>query len=485
MKDWKAILRLMGLLMMAEGIIMALCGGSVWAVFGEGGGKEMMLCGGGLIAVGGTLGWGMRKFRTIEEKRMSYVLVVGIWLVMGLAGSLPFLATGATPSVTNAIFEAMSGITSTGATIFSDIEVLPKGILLWRSALQWTGGFGIMLLVLAIVPRLGINKYSLYTAEASRADNTSKTLSSTGKTVRQTLSVYVGLTIGFVVVLMLTGMNWWPALNLTMCNISSGGFSIYNDSIAGLTPVQQYVLAGEMLLSGINFTLLYLIVTFQWDRIRNKLDQFSFYIGLAAISIIWVGTMLHLENGYAWNDALRYGTVQSLSVLTTTGSVVADTTGWWIPISFWFLMLMMCGGMAGSTTGGLKAMRILILWRNVKGVLLNRLHPRAYNPVRLNGHPINEDIIRNVMVLLVITLLVLICGTAGLMLCGTDATEALGAITGCLTGYGPGLGKSGGFGSYAEFGIASKWICTFTMLLGRLECLTVIVIFMPAFWKKR
>lgn len=422
--------------------------------------------------------------RTITDRRNAYLLVVLLWVVLALFGTLPFLATGTLHTFSDALFESMSGITSTGATVFSAVEWLPASILLWRSMTQWFGGFGIVLLVLAIVPSLGINKYSLYTAEASGADNTGKQSSTMAATIRQTLGVYLTLTLLFVFLLWKSGMHPWDALNITFTNISSGGFSIYNNSLEHLTHLQQYIVALAMLLSGVNFMLIFHLVTFRWDRIRTKLDQLSFFLGTFAIASLFVCFALRATAHIPWADALRCATVQTISVLTTTGSLVADTSSWWVPITFLFVILSLCGGMAGSTTGGLKAMRVLILHRNVRKILHDRLHPHAVNPVRLNGRPVSSEIITNVMVIFVVYVLVITVGIMLLMLCGINATESVGAIIACITGYGPGLGLSGGFGCYGAFTTAAKYLCAFFMLLGRLECLTLLILLVPAFWKK-
>ena len=411
------------------------------------------------------------------DRKMSYLFVTLLWLVMGLFGTLPFLVTGSITHFANAFFESMSGFTSTGATIFAYIEVLPPSILLWRSLSQWVGGFGIMLLVLAVVPSLGINKYSLYTAEASSADNTGKETYSMTQTVRRTLSIYLTLTFAFVFWLYADGMSIWEAVNLTFTNISSGGFSIHSDGLASVTHSQQYILALAMLFSGINFTLIYHFFTFRFGKIRHKLDQFGFYITLCAVSIAAVAVMLRFSMGYAWNDSIRYSTVQTLSVITTTGSLVADTSQWWMPITFLFVALSLCGGMAGSTTGGLKAMRVIILLRNVRNMLINRLHPHAVNPVRLNGKPVSAQMSTNVMVIFFVFLFTIGVGCAILMLCGINATESLGAVVACISGYGPGLGSSAGFGNYAGFTVGAKWVLSILMLMGRLECITVYILF--------
>ena len=486
--DWKIVLRPLWVPLAGEGLAMGLC---VWPAlhFGDGTAWRMAL------AAALTLGaaWGLRALlrshlphgEAVGDKRMSYVTVTLMWVVMTLFGMLPFLLTGSCRTVTDAFFESMSGLTSTGATIFPDVEALPQSVLLWRSVSEWMGGFGIILLVLAVVPRLGLNKYSLYTAEASGADNTGKTTTTMRSTVQHTLAVYVLLTLAFVVLLRLSGMTLWEAVNLTFTNISTGGFSIYSDSIARFSPAQQYLLAGAMLAGGVNFALLYNFFTFRWSKIKHKLDQFGFYIGLAVLATAFAVGALYLHHNMALDDAVRIGVVQTVSQLTTTGSVVADTTSWWAPVVLLFLVLPFCGGMAGSTTGGVKVMRLLILFRNVRNVLKNRLHPHAYNPVRLNGKPVTDEMITNVMVIFIVFVVTLLTGLLLLMLTGVAATESIGAVIGCVTTFGPGLGPSGGFGSYVAFPLCAKWICSFLMLLGRLECLTVLILLLPGFWRRR
>ena len=481
--DWKAILRFLGVMLMAEGGLMALC--LVPALhFADGTAPVIAACSASTLAVGLLLRLVFGRYRRIENRRMAYLLVALIWLVLTLFGSLPFIVTGSTNSFTWAFFESMSGLTTTGATIFADVAALPSSVLLWRSMLQWFGGFGIVLLVLAVTPRLGINRYALYTAEASGADNTGKTAVKTSVTVRRTLAVYLILTVVFIIALYLSGMHIWDAVSLTFTNISSGGFSVASDGIASYTPLQQYILSAAMLLSGVNFSLLYLFLTLRWKQIGHKLDQFRFYLLLCVAAVASVAAALHLRCGLPFNDALRLATVQSISSLTTTGTVAADTTLWPVPLTFLLLMLSVCGGMAGSTSGGIKAMRVLILLRNARNILRGRQHPNAVNPVRLNGQPVNSHIRANVMVIFLVYGLTLMIGTMALMICDIGATESIGASVGCLTGYGPGLGASGGFGSYAAFCPAALWLCSLLMILGRLECMTLLVLVLPRFWRR-
>ena len=481
--DIKAVLRFLGVMLMAEGGLMALCMVPAWH-FADGTLGSVAVCAAFTLAVGCLLWYRHQRYTQIDDRRMSYLLVVLLWLVLALFAVLPLLATGASTDFTAAAFEAMSGLTAVGATVFPEVAALPSSVLLWRSMMQWFGGFGIVLLVLALSPRLGINKYSLYTAEASGADNTGKTAVSTAVTVRRTLTIYLAMTLVFIAALYIAGMQMWDAVNLTFTNISSGGFSVASDSIASCTPAQQYILAAAMLLSGVNFTLLYLFFTLRWRQIGHKLDQFGFYIGIYGAAALFAVASLHWRMDYPWADALRIGAVQTASALTTTGSVVADTTQWWTPLCFVLLTLSICGGMAGSTSGGLKAMRVIILLRNARGILRNRLHPHAVAPLRLNGRPVSSHIVNNVMVIFMVFGATLLLGVMGLMLCGIDATQAIGASVGCLTGFGPGLGPSGGFGSYAAFTHPAMWLCTMLMLLGRLECMTVLVVFLPRFWRR-
>lgn len=481
--DIKAVHRFIGTYLIAEGALMALC--LIPALhFGDGTALPITLSAMFTLAIGVLLRQRYKAFHTIEDRRIAYLLVVMIWVVMSLFATLPFLTTGSTTSFTAAWFESMSGVTSCGATVFPEVGTLPASVLLWRSMTQWFGGFGIVLIVLALTPRLGINKFALYSAEASGADNTGRNTVRTVVTVRRTLAVYLMLTLAFIVALYLSGMQLWDAVNLTFTNISSGGFSVNTDSIASVTPLQQYILAAAMFFSGMNFTMLFLLFTFRWKQLGHKFDQLRAYIAVYLLAATFVTMGLHWHSGIAWGDSIRLGVVQTVSALTTTGSVVADYTLWWTPLTFLLLMLAISGGMAGSTSGGLKIMRVLILLRNARAILRNRLHPNVVNPVRLNGKPISGHLANNVMVIFIVFGASLMLGVMGLMLCGVNPSESIGASVGCLTGYGPGLGASGGFGSYAHFPPAALWFSSFLMLMGRLECMTLIVLLLPRFWRR-
>ncbi len=479
----QTIVRAVSLPLMAEGIMMLMAALPAWH-FADGTVSAMLLCGLFTMAVGGMIQLSVPRPEKKPEQRVAYLIVVSLWLVLMLFAALPFLTTGATTRFTTACFEAMSDLTTTGVSDFAEVEALPASIIFWRSILQWVGGYGIVLLVLAVVPSLGINKYSLYTAEISSADNTGKVTASTADTIRRTLTVYVLLTVGFFMLLCAMGMQPWDALNYAFTTISTGGAAPYSTGYSALPEAQQGVLAVAMLLGGINFILLYHLFTLQWSKMRGKTDQLRTYLGIMAVAALFVVLMLHEKMEYSWSQAWRDGVFQTISAATTTGAVVADVSLWWAPLPFLLLLLSLCGGMAGSTGGGLKTMRVLILWRSVRTLLINRLHPHAVNPVRLNGSPVRETMIRNVMVIFLVYLLALAVGTAMLLLCGIGGQEALGAAVACLTSSGQGLGLCSGFGDYAFMSPMAHWVMVFLMLMGRLECLTLLIILLPGFWRK-
>lgn len=479
----KSFIRPMGVPLLGEGVMMLCTLLPAWH-FHDGTFLQILLCGLFTLAVGSMILLCVPKPQHQPEQRISFLIVSTMWLVMMLFGALPFLTTGSTIHFTEACFEVMSGLTATGASVFGEVEALPASVIFWRSVLQWIGGYGIVVLVLAVAPSLGLNKYSLYTAETSSADNTGKVATGMAANIRYTLGVYVVLSAAFIFILRFMGMQFWDAINLTFSCISSGGFSPYSDNIARFPAAQQYMLAVVMLTGGFNFTFLYHFLTFRWNQIKGKLDQLSAYLIITLCSILFVVGALHWVSNYNWSDALRFGVVQTVNAISTTGVMSTDIELWWKPILFLYLVLIMCGAMAGSTCGGIKTMRVLILIRNVRTIMRNRLHPNAVNPVRLNGQPVSKDMISNVMVIFFVYLISVIIGIALLMLCGVGATESIGAVTACITGYGPGLGLCGGFGNYAFMSPLAQWILIVIMLMGRLECLTLIIIFLPSFWRK-
>lgn len=480
--NWKILLHILGILLIGEGVLMLLC--ALLSVFyADGSAVAFLLSGLFTLAVGAMNVILCPRRKGHIEKRMAYLIVTSIWLVMSLFGTLPFLATGTIASFSDAFFEMLSGFTTTGATVLEDVERLPKALLFWRSLSQWIGGVGIVMLVLAVVPSLGINSYSLYSAETP-GPLKEKTHTSVSATVRNLWITYFVLTAIFFTLLVCGDMDFFTAINHTFTAISSGGFSTCGTSISSFSAYSQYVLAVAMWMSGINLTLFYLFVRVRFSKLKSSLEQFfSYTFGFLALVAV-VALVLNQTMDYDGAKSVRVAFVQSASVISTCGLMVDDTTQWILPINFLFLLFCVRGGMAGSTSGGLKVMRVLILEKNVRNVLRNRLHPNAVNPVRLNGKPVSNEVIYNVMTLFFVYCFTLVVSTFLLILGGVSASESLGAVVASLTGYGPGLGCSGGFGNYAHFSVFAKWVLAFCMLAGRLECITVYMLFLPKFWKK-
>lgn len=481
-KNWKILLRIMGILLVGEGLLMMLCVG-IGLYYAEADIMPFLFSALITLAVGVICVFFSPHKSGYIDKRMAYLIVTLVWVAMSLFGTLPFLATGTIDNFTDAFFEMMSGFTTTGATVFKDIEVLPKSLLFWRSLSQWIGGVGIVMLVLAIVPSLGINSYSLYSAELA-GPLKDKTHNRISATVRNLWITYFVLTVLVFAFLWGGDMDFFSAIIHTFSAISSGGFSIYNSSISQLSAYSQYVLAVAMWLSGINLTLFYLFVRVKFSKLRSSLEQFFSYTCVFLLLALITTVVLNQTMEYDLPKAFRLAFVQAASVVSTCGFVVDDTTQWVLPINFLFLIFCLRGGMAGSTSGGLKVMRVLILEKNVRNVMRNRLHPNAVNPVRLNSKPVSDTVIYNVMTLFFVYCFTIVIALFLLILDGVSTTEALGAVVGAITSYGPGLAECGGFGNYAHFPIFSKWVLAFCMLAGRLECITVYMLFLPKFWKR-
>ena len=387
----------MGILLVGEGLLMMLCVG-IGLYYAEADIMPFLFSALITLAVGVICVLFSPHKSGYIDKRMAYLIVTLVWVAMSLFGTLPFLATGTIDNFTDAFFEMMSGFTTTGATVFKDIEVLPKSLLFWRSLSQWIGGVGIVMLVLAIVPSLGINSYSLYSAELA-GPLKDKTHNRVSATVRNLWITYLVLTVLVFAFLWGGDMDFFSAITHTFSGISSGGFSIYNSSISQLSAYSQYVLAVAMWLSGINLTLFYLFVRVKFSKLQSSLEQFFSYTCVFLLLALITTVVLNQTMEYDLPKAFRLAFVQAASVVSTCGFVVDDTTQWVLPINFLFLIFCLRGGMAGSTSGGLKVMRVLILEKNVRNVMRNRLHPNAVNPVRLNSKPVSDTIIYNVMTL--------------------------------------------------------------------------------------
>ncbi len=487
MKDWKGInvkviIKVIGFLLVIEGFFMF---GSLPFSLYYGEQESLAILYSGLITIftGGILWFSTRKHPKNIGRKEGYVIVAITWIIISLFGTLPFLLSKTIPNFTDAFFETMSGFTTTGATILTDIEATPKGILFWRSMTHWIGGMGIIVFTVAVLPILGIGGMQLYAAEMPGVtkDKLHPRITATAKRL---WAIYLILTVTEAILLMLGGMNLFDALCHTFGTVATGGFSTHNLSIAAFSPYIQYVIVVFMILAGTNFTLHYFALHGQLRKVWRS-EEFRYFIYLISAGTVIITLVLVYNNyGGSFEEAFRLSLFQVVSIITTTGYITDNYLNW--PGMIWFLIILMMfvGGMAGSTGGGIKVVRQLLLLKNSLLELKRLIHPQAIIPVRMNGKVVSQDIIFKVMAFFLIYIIIFIIGSTLMALIGLDASSAIGATAATLGNIGPGMGGVGPEDNYAFIPYFGKWVLSFLMLLGRLELFTVLILFSPAFWKK-
>jgi len=493
--NFKIIFHLMGLLLLVNGGFMLLASILSFA-YKDGVGSKMVLAGIVTLAIGGLLMLLTRKHKKEIQKREGYIIVTFGWICMSLVGTLPYIFTGAIPGFTNAFFETMSGYTTTGASILNDIESMPEGVLFWRSVTHWIGGMGIIVLAIAILPLLGIGGMQLFAAEAPGpgGDKLHPRITDTAKRL---WLIYVGYTVAETILLQLAGMSFFDAINHSLSTLSTGGFSTKNDSVAywNDAPIIQYIIMLFMFLAGTNFVLSYFAFKTKFSRIWKD-DEFRIYAGSILLMTIIVGLVIYFDADIVasavypqvWGgleSAFRHGVFQILAVVTTTGFVTADFTSWTPFLTMFFFGLMFLGGSSGSTSGGIKIVRHIIMIKN--GILEFRraLHPNAILPVRYNNKAVHQPIVYNILGFFILYMLSFIMGVLVFSWLGLDFRTSLGGAASTLGNVGPALGDLGPVENYAKLPGAAKWWASFLMLIGRLELFTVLILLTPFFWRNR
>lgn len=414
--------------------------------------------------------------------REGYIIVTLAWALISLFGAIPYMLSGVAPTMADAYFETMSGFTTTGASVFTYIEDIPKGLLFWRALTHWIGGMGIIVLSLAVLPILGIGGMQLFVAEVPGVTPDKLTPRIT-QTAKNLWVIYVVLTLLCTLFLMFGGMSLYDSLCHAFAALATGGFGTKNDSVASFSPYLQYVLIVFMFLAGINFSLHYFAFKRRFKLVfsNEELKNYTYIILTAAIIIaIAIFLMQNISAEQAFRDSL----FTVVSIITTTGFVSADYLLWpnhtWIII----LLLMFIGGCAGSTGGGIKVVRIVLLFRNGKVELKRLIHPQAIIPVRLNGKSIPQNIIYNVLAFFLLYIVIFALGSLSVSLLGMDFNSSVGGAASCLGNIGPGLGTVGPVLNYGGTPQGAKWIFSLLMLLGRLELFTVLILFTRAFWNR-
>jgi trk/ktr system potassium uptake protein len=467
---------------MLNGFFMVLClPTSLW--FGEGGTRAFIIS----SAISFNVGFLMWFFSRIHVRKLTYkdgYLIVTLgWLALSVIGCLPYIASGTIPNFTSALFETISGFTTTGSTVLTDIESAPKGILLWRSMTQWIGGMGIIVLTVAILPLLGVGGMQLFMAE-SPGPTASKLHPRITETAKRLWYIYVTLTLVEVVSLHLAGMSWYDAVNHSFTTVSTGGFSTRNASIAAYdSPLIHYIISIFMFFGGLNFTLFYFVVKLRGREIARN-EEFRFYLGIVVVATLFISTFLHFTVDGEYETQFRESLFQVLSIVTTTGFSTADFTTWGHFLMLSFFLLMFFGASAGSTAGGIKIVRHLLIAKNSWSEIKRIMHPSAIIPVRYNGKAVEQKIIYNILAFFFLYLTVFIVGCIVLTFYGYDLITSAGATISSLGNIGPGIGKVGPASNFAFFPESAKLFLAFLMLLGRLELFTILLLFIPAFWRR-
>jgi trk system potassium uptake protein len=484
--NFRLIFRFFGILLLVETVALLLAA-FVALLYREHDGNYFLITAGITFTVGITGVLVGLNATPVIDRREGSLVVTFIWIVFSLFGLLPFWISGSIPSYTDAFFETISGFTTTGASILNNIEDLSHSMLFWRSLTHWIGGLGIIVISLALLPVFGVSGAQLFAAE-SAGPTRDKIHPRISETAKRLFLIYFILTVVETVLLKFGGMNWFDAVCHAFGTVATGGFSTKQDSIGYWdSPFIQYVIAIFMVLSGVNFSLYYFGFKNKFRKVLHN-EELKYYLILlfvfsiiVSISLIDFSTAFSLEKiEKAWREAFFNVT----AVMTTTGFATADYMNW--KTFTWILLLiaMITGASAGSTSGALKMVRVVVVIKYCYYEFKKIIHPNAVVPVRYNGHLVGEDVITKILAFVMLYLLTIAFGVLVLSLSGMPFLESIGGLITCLGGVGPGLGAVGPAGNFSAVPEFSKWFLSFIMLLGRLELFTVLVILTPAFWKK-
>jgi len=415
--------------------------------------------------------------------REGFAIVSLGWASAAFFGSLPYMLAGVLPSFVEAYFESTSGFTTTGATVLDAIEGVPRGILFWRSLTHWLGGMGIIVLSIAILPFLGVGGMQLFKAEVPGpvADKLKPRIAETAKILWQ---VYMLISGTETLLLMAGGMNLFEALCHTFGTMATGGFSTRNISIGSYDRAYfDGLITVFMILAGTNFALHYQALTGEL-RAFYRNSEVRFYWATLAGAMLLVTLILRIQVYDTLASAFRYASFQVTSIMTTTGYTTADFERWPSFVQYTLVLLMFIGGSAGSTGGGLKCVRILLLLKQGRRELSRLIHPHGVIPVRLGGKVVSEEVIQSIWGFFFLFILVFVLASVAMSLLGLDIITAFVSVAATINNIGPGLGAVGPTDNYTSIPLIGKWILIFCMLIGRLELYTVIVLLVPEFWKR-
>lgn len=485
--SWRHILNVVGLLLLFLSLAMLGSGGVAWAMSSPDA-RWFFLSSGITVAAGSALYALTAPLEGDISLREGFAIVTFSWVAVGVFGALPFWFGGVSGSLPRAIFESFSGFTTTGATVFSDIEALPAGILLWRSMSHWIGGMGIIVLAIAILPYLGVGGMQLFRAEVP-GPTPERLRPRITQTAKLLWYVYLGMTAAQAALYLLGGMSLFDAVNHAFSTLSTGGFSTRNASVAAFdSRFIQWVTILFMYLAGVNFTLHFRAASGR--PVYWKDSEWRFFSGVIALAGLSVA-IVNLASG-GWGEgggagverAIREAFFSVLSVATTTGFANSDWELWAPAAQGILLLLLFLGGMAGSTAGGVKAIRVLLLVKHTANELRKQLHPRAILLVRAGRHVVREEVMATILGFVILYVLLIGVGMSALTLFGNDLLTSFSASAASVGNIGPGFGGVGPTDNYGWMSDPELLVLTFLMLVGRLEIFTVLLLFLPEFWRR-
>jgi trk system potassium uptake protein TrkH len=411
--------------------------------------------------------------------RDTFMIVTIAWFLFSLFGSLPYLISRTIPSFINAFFESASGFSTTGASILKDVEILPFSILFWRSFTHWIGGLGIIVLVILILPTLKVAGYQLFSLESSLKE---KIHPKTKGVAFRIMLIYFSLTILEVLLLVLGDMNLFDSICHSFGTVATGGFSTKNKSLMFYSPYSQYIVMIFMFLAGTSQVVYYYLVKLNFRKVKHN-EEFWFYLstviiaGAIAVCILLIDTTKPLE------EAFREGYFQIISIMTCTGFASADFILWPAAGLTLIFLMMFSGGSTGSTSGGIKMARHLIVLKNIKRIFVRLSHPNALVSIKLNGKIVDESTNTSIISFIMLYIFFFIIGTVILTANGSDPVTSASSVATCMAGIGPGLGAVGPMSNYSDIPSISKIVLSFAMIIGRLEIVTVFTLFSRSFWR--
>ena len=484
MVNYRIISKIIGHLLLIEMLFMLVCVG-MSLLYDEDDVMAFILSASATAMAGLLCKYFGRHAGNNLSRRDAYLVVTAAWVIFSAFGMLPFLIGGYISNITDAYFETMSGFTTTGATILDDVEWLPHGILFWRSLMQWIGALGIVFFTIAILPSMVGGSTKVFAAEVTGPFK-SKIHPRLSTSAKWLWSIYLAITCACIIAYWLAGMPWFDSLNYSMTTTATGGFAPHNDSAEYfISPLIEYISVAFQFLSGMNFVLLYAMV-FKGQIVnvfRNS--EFRIYLSIVFASTLFIMYMLISCNDYDLERAFRCSLFQVVSFITTTG-LFNDDAGQWPHIT-WVVLgcCMFTGACAGSTSGGFKCIRGVMIMKVLRNEFRRILHPNAVLPVKINGQNVPQDKITGLIAFFAVYIIMCVISATIMIAVGIDNTNAITIALSCLSNVGPTLGTEiGPVMSWSCLPDGIKWICSLLMLMGRLEIMSVLVLFTRSYWKE-